>query len=151
MGECRHRPCDGPVCYGNPASLVAGDGCAGLPQSTKTVNHSGRGREQRLSFAGVESGCAGVGRYDWLGNLGVPLSTWDKQMEQDRTSHVLPHHPKLAWQTAEKSGCDSKPNWKHQNEVRFADSCRAGCQRLQNRDESFLIVTDFGEAVIPNK
>jgi hypothetical protein len=39
----------------------------------------------------VESGCARVGRHDWLANFGVPFSTWDKQMEQDRTSHVLPH------------------------------------------------------------
>jgi len=63
-------------------------------------DHRRRRRLQRNARTAVEDQAARARRRDWIDPLGVPLSTRHVEVEQDRASPVLSHHPKLARQTA---------------------------------------------------
>jgi hypothetical protein len=50
-----------------------------------------------------KTGITKTRRRDRTGNLDLPLASRDQQMEQDRTSAILVHQSKLAWQTSDQS------------------------------------------------
>ena len=67
--------------------------------STPTADHRRCRRQQWLSSPIVKVPTARLGQRPGPEDLGLSLSARDEQVEQDRTSHVLPHHPELAWPT----------------------------------------------------
>jgi hypothetical protein len=63
--------------------LVGSDGLEGLPRRQEVVDHGGLGREQCPTLSVVEGIAPRVDREVAIGNLGLPLSSWYQQMEQD--------------------------------------------------------------------
>jgi hypothetical protein len=56
----------------------------------------------------------------------VPLPARDVEVEQDRTSHVLPHYPNLAWKTARQSPRGRRAHCRHHNQNRPDGAQRTG-------------------------
>jgi hypothetical protein len=56
----------------------------------------------------------------------VPLPARDVEVEQDRTSHVLPHYPNLAWKTARQSPRGRRAHCRHHNQTRPDGAQRTG-------------------------
>ena len=100
---------------GDDPALVAKDGSACLPSSPGVVDHGGCGREQRQPLAAVETGSAETGQRLGSDDNGLPFSTGDQQVEQDRAPDVLPRHRELAGPTAGESRRDCQPHWPHQD------------------------------------
>lgn len=52
-----------------------------------------------------------------------PLAARHEQVEQDRASHVLPHHAQLAWQATGESRSHHQPYCQHHDQNRIKNSC----------------------------
>jgi len=113
LGERGHRSRHGPVRGGGVASVVEEDGIEALSAGQGTLDHRRWRRQQRFPVAFMESCVAGVGRSPWLTADGLPFSTGDEQVEQDRASDVLAHHHELARQTVGQSRGDRSIDRQH--------------------------------------
>ena len=100
------------------------------PEAAGPLGDGGRRREQQQSVAAVEGGGAGAGRSHPPAHLGLPFPSGDQQVEQDRTSDVLPYHGQLAWETPDQPLRHRQLNWEHQNEDRVAYQSRTGYEPL---------------------
>ncbi len=66
------------------------------PDATQLADHCRLRRRQRQPRAAVEDRATATGRPDRPSDPGLPLPARHQQVEQDRTSAVLPHQPELA-------------------------------------------------------
>ena len=67
------------------------------PPSTRPRDRRLPSQTRRRAHAvAVGSTCRAVHRRDGAAGLGVPLSAWDEQVEQDRAPALLSHHGELA-------------------------------------------------------
>jgi hypothetical protein len=65
----------------------------------------------------------------------VPLPARNEQVEQDRTSHVLPHHPELARSTAGQSRSHCQSDRQYNDPGRPEDSRRTGSRNVPDRHQ----------------
>ena len=73
------------------------NGPSALSAGAPPADYSGRRRQQWLAgFACGKSAIAEARRRTGLDDPGLPPPAGHQQVEQDRTSHVLPHHQELA-------------------------------------------------------
>ena len=61
-----------------------------------------------------------------------PLSAGNQQVEQNRTSVVLPHHPELAWAAVGESRNNHQVDWQYDNRGWPASSGRPRQKKLSN-------------------
>ena len=80
--------------------MVEEDGIEAPSQCERTADHGRRRREQRQPLPSVEGGVAGFGQSSGDADSRLSFPARHQQMEQDRASDVLPHHPELAWPPA---------------------------------------------------
>ena len=83
-------------------------------------------RFEWIAGAVVEARIAETGRRDRTDLAGVPLSAGDIEVEQDRASHVLPHHPELARQAAHQPSRRRRTDRRHHDQNRPDGPLRTG-------------------------
>ena len=67
-------------------------------QRTQPADHRRLRRQQRRTGSVVEARTARSGRRTWPHHHRLSSTAWNEQMEQDRASAILVHHPELARQ-----------------------------------------------------
>jgi hypothetical protein len=90
-------PCSGP--RGSPLllpPLVESTGQPRLSERVATADHRRCGWFQPLPLPGMEKRIGCPGRGNRADDHGLPLPAWHIELEQDRASAVLAHHPQLA-------------------------------------------------------
>ena len=103
-------------------------GCQRFPRARKLMitadgggSNSSRNRLWKVALAGV--GCRSE-----HGPAGVPLSTGNQQVEQDRTPALLLHHQELAWPSADQLRGDCEPDRQHHDQDRPDRASGSGYQ-----------------------
>ena len=102
-------------------------GCVSYPVARRLLITAEFDRQPQPS---VEVGAAAVRRRDGAAGLGVPLSAWDEQVEQDRAPDVLSQHGELAGPAVGESGGGGEPDRPHDDAERLGDSFRVGREQL---------------------
>ena len=97
-------------------------GAQRFPECQEAADHRRRRRQQRLSLPSVESRPARLGRRDRFGIERLSFSARHQQVEQDRTSAVLPHHAELAGQAPGQSRGHCQPDRQHHHQDRPDES-----------------------------
>ena len=98
LGQHRHGPRYCQLCGQCDPAMVAHDGKAPPSRGQTTDDQRGRGRQQWISRALMESRVAGAGRRDKASHNGLSPASRDEQVEQDRASSLLIHHDELEGQ-----------------------------------------------------
>ena len=86
----------GSIRRGFDQRLVALRGPESVSEGDKAVDHRGRGWQQRIPVASMETGIAGLGGRHGVVNPGMSFSSRDEQVEQGGASVVLVHLLELA-------------------------------------------------------
>src|ERR1700719_1151772 len=142
LGQRRHHPRHRRVRGGGHSHLARKDRAGALSEGTRADDHSGLRRLKRCTRAALESRTAKARRRDRPHDQSPALSAGHVEMEQDRTSPVLPHHPELARPAAHGScrhrradrGDNDKDRAQSRERPRHKD-LREGHQGPRRRDE----------------
>src|SRR6202008_3474281 len=82
------------------SARVGEKGPPALARPPPLVDYGGLRRQQRLSGSLVASAITEAGRRIAPDDPGLPRAAGNQQVEQDRTSDVLPYYQQLAWTPA---------------------------------------------------
>ena len=135
---------------GSDSSMVEEDGIEASSWCEGTADYGGRWRKQWESLPSVEGGVAGSGQPFGDADSCLSFPAGHQQMEQDRTSDVLPHHPKLARPSARQPRGDRQPDRQHRDGQGTQDPTRNSTpERIRSGSRlpttnSFCCGKDFG-------
>ena len=109
-------------------------GCVSYPVARRLLITADGGGSNGSRNPSVEVGVAAVRRRDGAAGLGVPLSAWDEQVEQDRAPDVLSHHGELAGPAVGESGGGGELDRPHDDAERLGDPVPSWTRTATRRD-----------------
>ena len=107
------------------------------PEATRLLITADAGGQQWLPTPPMEGRAAEACGRNGARNRGVPLSTGNQQMEQDRAPLVLGHYTELARQAAVEPRSGGKSHRSHDHHDRTPSQKRAGYQSVPCRSKCF--------------
>ena len=112
-------------------------GQSSLSRGHPPADHRRRRWQQRFSLKALENRIAKTGRRNRAADRGLSLPARNQQVEQDRTSALLLHHPKLARKASPKLPDNRQSDRRDHYHNRTQGSCRAEYRNLSIRHQSF--------------
>src|SRR5271166_5615582 len=126
LGERWDRSRHGRIRRRKHSALVAGNGPSSLSKRPPFVDYGRVRRQQRLPGSLVAPAIAEAGRRVAPGNPGLSCAAGNQQVEQDRTSDVLPYNQQLARASAGQPRGRGQSDWQHDHRSRAPHSFPAG-------------------------
>ena len=115
------------------SALARSDRPGALSRDEPPHDHRRWRRLQRFTSAALEVVAATTRRRNRPDHSGLPLSAGHFQVEQDRASHVLLHHPELARHASRQPLRRNRADRQHHDEKRAFDQLRTRSQHLSQR------------------
>ncbi len=116
------------ICRGKHPALVAQDGLGPISRSPPSPHHRRRRGRQKFPMPPLEVVPGAVERGDRSGDQRLPLPSGHQQVEQDRASAFLSHHPELAGQSPRQP--------RSRRRTHCCETTRAGLEVRAEADQS---------------
>src|SRR5208337_5005564 len=126
----RNRPRHRGVRRQRRPMLARSDGLEALSRDEAPDDHGRRRRLQWFTAAALEVGPPTTRGRNRSDHSGLPLSARDFEVEQDRASHVLPHHAELARDATPQPPHRHRTDRQHHDENRSQNPLRTRSQHL---------------------